>query len=87
MIREKTTEINKRIFEYRQSNISLKDVENNIAKIQEISGVKKDSLLVDKVKDYISTLKDGSKYVFIDENLGKQVGLWKQKNGLNISGI
>ena len=40
MIREDTTELNKRIFEYRQSNVSFKDVENNIAKIKEISGSK-----------------------------------------------
>ena len=54
-----------------------KSEKNNPYRTGQISGVKKDSLLVDKVKDYISTLKDGSKYVFIDENLGKQVGLWK----------
>lgn len=41
MIREDTAELNKRVFEYRQSNASFKDVENNIAKIKEISGVKK----------------------------------------------
>ena len=41
MIREDTAELNKRIFEYRQSNTSFKDVENNIAKIKEISGTKK----------------------------------------------
>lgn len=40
MIREDTAELNKRIFEYRQSNVSFKDVENNIAKIKEISGSK-----------------------------------------------
>ena len=41
MIREDTTKLNKRIYEYRQSNVSFKDVENNIAKIKEISGAKK----------------------------------------------
>ena len=41
MIREDTAELNKRVFEYRQSNASFKDVENNIAKIKEISGAKK----------------------------------------------
>ena len=41
MIREDTVELNKRVFEYRQSNASFKDVENNIAKIKEISGAKK----------------------------------------------
>lgn len=41
MIREDTAELNKRVFEYRQSDASFKDVENNIAKIKEISGAKK----------------------------------------------
>ena len=41
MIREDTAELNKRVFEYRQSKASFKDVENNIAKIKEISGAKK----------------------------------------------
>ena len=54
-----------------------KSEKNNLYRIGQISGVKNNSPLVYKVKDYISTLKDGSKYVFIDENLGKQVGLWK----------
>ena len=46
MIREDTTELNKRIFEYRQSNASFKDVENNIAKIKEISGSKSGRQLI-----------------------------------------
>lgn len=54
-----------------------KSEKNNPYRTGQISGVKKNSPLVNKVKDYISTLKDGSKYVFINENLGKQVGLWK----------
>ena len=41
MIREDTAELNKRIFEYRQSNKRFNDVENNLAKIKEISGTKK----------------------------------------------
>lgn len=40
MIKEDTAELNRRIFEYRQSNTSFRDVENNIAKIKEISGTK-----------------------------------------------
>ena len=46
MIREDTTELNKRIYEYRQSNVSFKDVENNIAKIKEISGSKSGRQLI-----------------------------------------
>lgn len=49
---------------------------NNPYRTGQLTGVKKDSPLVDKVKDYIITLEDNSKYVFIDENLGKQIGLW-----------
>ena len=54
-----------------------KSEKNNPYRTGHISGVKKDSSLVDEIKDYISTLKDDSKYIFVDENLGKQVGLWK----------
>ena len=46
MIREDTTELNKRVVEYRQSNVSFKDVENNIAKIKEISGSKSGRQLI-----------------------------------------
>lgn len=42
----------------------------------QITGVKKDSLLVNQSKDYIKTLKDGSKYCFISEEVGKSIGLW-----------
>ena len=57
MIREDTAELNKRIFEYRQSNKSFKDVENNIAKIKEISGTKKgrQSIKVDGKTRYRQT--------------------------------
>lgn len=46
MIREDTAELNRRIFEYRQSDKSFKDVENNITKIKKISGTKKGRQLV-----------------------------------------
>lgn len=41
------------------------------------AGVRKDADLVEHVKDYIITLKDGTKFTFIDINAGKEIGLWK----------
>lgn len=42
----------------------------------QIAGVKRDSELAKSVKNAV-TLKDGTTYIFIDENIGKQIGLWK----------
>lgn len=42
----------------------------------QIAGIKRDSELAKSVKNAI-TLKDGTTYIFIDENIGKQIGLWK----------
>jgi hypothetical protein len=42
----------------------------------QIVGVKKDSELVNHVKKHILTLSDDSQYVYIDEQAGKQIGLW-----------
>ena len=41
-----------------------------------IIGVKEHSALVNTVKNYILTLKDKTKYCFIEEKQGKQIGLW-----------
>ena len=43
----------------------------------QIVGVKKDSQLVVACKDFIKTLEDGTTYCFIDQNLGKELGLWE----------
>ena len=40
MIREDTTELNRRVFEYRSSGKEFKDVESNLKKIKEVSGAK-----------------------------------------------
>lgn len=42
----------------------------------QIAGVKRDSELAKSVKN-AAILKDGTTYIFIDENIGKQIGLWK----------
>lgn len=42
----------------------------------QIAGVKRDSELAKSVKN-VATLKDGTTYIFIDENIGKQIGLWE----------
>lgn len=42
-----------------------------------ISGIKKDSDIVKQFKDYIITIKDGAQIIFIDENAGKKLGVFK----------
>ena len=43
----------------------------------QLVGVKNDSGIVKHCKDYIITLKDGSKMCYIDEKAGKSIGLWQ----------
>ena len=45
-----------------------------------ISGVKKDSKFIEQFKDFIVTLKDGTKIIFIDEQAGIKLGLWHENN-------
>ena len=57
--------------------IDLKKSEKgNYYRTGQIVGVKKHSALVNAVKNYILTLKDKTKYCFIEEEQGKQIGLW-----------
>ena len=42
----------------------------------QVVGVKPTSSLVEHCKDYIQTLKDGSKFCYISEKVGKSIGLW-----------
>lgn len=42
----------------------------------QITGVKSTSSIVEYCKDYIQTLKDGSKFCYISEKVGKSIGLW-----------
>lgn len=43
----------------------------------EIAAIKDSCSLALKVKPNIATLKDRTTYCFIDQNLGKELGLWK----------
>lgn len=43
----------------------------------QVVGVKSNSSLIEHCKDYIQTLKDGSKYCFISEKAGKSISLWQ----------
>lgn len=42
----------------------------------QVVGVNHTSSLVEHCKDYIQTLKDGSKFCYISKNVGKSIGLW-----------
>ena len=61
------------IDESKSSKGSLKD----LYRTGKIVGIKKDSDIVKQFKDYIVTIKDGTQIVFIDENVGKKLGLFK----------
>lgn len=43
----------------------------------EIAAIKDSCPLALKIKPNTATLKDGTIYCFIDQNLGKELGLWK----------
>lgn len=43
----------------------------------QIIGIKKESTIVKEVKDFILKLNDGTQYVFIAEEVGTQMGLWR----------
>jgi hypothetical protein len=43
----------------------------------QIIGIKKESPIVKEVKDFILKLGDGTQYVFIAEEVGTQMGLWR----------
>lgn len=42
----------------------------------QIVGIKDDAPLVLHCKEYIRSLKDGTRFCFIDELAGKKIGLW-----------
>ena len=42
----------------------------------QVVGIKSTSSLVKHCKDYIHTLKDGSKFCYISKNVGESIGLW-----------
>lgn len=59
-----------------KSSQSLKE----LYRTGKISGVKKDSKFIEQFKDFIVTLKDDTKIIFIDEQAGIKLGLWHENN-------
>ena len=43
-----------------------------------ISGVKKEADIIKSCEDYIITIKDGTQIVFMDEETGKKLGIFKE---------
>ena len=64
------------IDETKSSNSSLQE----LYRTGQISGIKKDAEIVDAYKDYIITLKDETKIIFIDEKAGIHLGIFKDTN-------
>ena len=61
------------IDESKSNNNSLKE----LYRTGKISGIKKDSDIIKQLKDYIVTIKDGTQMIFIDEEAGKKLGVFK----------
>ena len=59
-----------------ESKSSPKSLED-MYRTGQISGVKKDAEVIDIVKDYIITWKDETKLIFMDEKVGKAIGVFK----------
>ena len=57
----------------KSSNDSLE----NLYRTGKISGIKKEADIIESFKDYIITIKDGTQIVFIDEETGKNLGIFK----------
>lgn len=57
----------------KSSNDSLK----NLYRTGKIIGIKKEADIIESFKDYIITIKDGTQIVFIDEETGKNLGIFK----------
>ena len=49
----------------------------NLYRTGKISGIKKDSDFIVQFKDYIVTIEDGTQIIFIDEETGKNLGVFK----------
>ena len=56
---------------------SSKDSLKNLYRTGKISGIKKEADIIESFKDYIITIKDGTQIVFIDEETGKNLGIFK----------
>lgn len=53
-----------------------RSLNNNPYRTGKIALVKNEAEIVKNVKDYIISLKDGTRLVFVDENIGSNIGLW-----------
>ena len=56
---------------------SSKDSLENLYRTGKISGIKKEADIIESFKDYVITIKDGTQIVFIDEETGKNLGIFK----------
>ena len=61
------------IDESKSSNDSLK----NLYRTGKISGIKKEADIIKSFKDYIVTIEDGTQIIFIDEETGKTLGVFR----------
>ena len=56
---------------------SSKNFLEELYRTGKISGIKKEADIIESFKDYIITIKDGTQIVFIDEEGGKILGVFK----------
>ena len=56
---------------------SSKDSLKNLYRTGKISGIKKEADIIKSFKDYIVTIEDGTQIIFIDEEFGKKLGVFK----------
>lgn len=56
---------------------SNNDSLENLYRTGKIIGIKKEADIIESFKDYIITIKDGTQIVFIDEETGKNLGIFK----------
>lgn len=61
------------IDESKSNKGSLKD----LYRTGKISGIKKEADIIKSFKDYIVTIEDGTQLIFIDEEFGKKLGVFK----------
>lgn len=55
---------------------SEKSVGNDMYRTGRIIGIRKESELVAAVEKYIITLEDGTRFCYIDKEVGKRIGMW-----------
>ena len=56
---------------------SSKDSLKNLYRTGKISGIKKKADIIKSFKDYIITIEDDTQIIFIDEEFGKKLGVFK----------